>query len=62
MIEVWLLGTAVVFTVFGYIIGKTQYYRKTTEVVIDTLIAQGYLRTRINKNGETEILKVNNEQ
>lgn len=61
MIEIWLLGTAVVFTAFGYGIGKTQYYQKTTEVVIDTLIAQGYLRTRINKNGETEILKVSDE-
>jgi len=61
MIELWLLGTAVVFTAFGYGIGVTQYYRKTTEAVIDTLIAQGYLRTRINKNGETEILKVSDE-
>lgn len=62
MIEAWLLATAAIFTVFGYAIGNQKQFRQTTETVIDTLIAEGYLRTRINQHGETEILKVQDEQ
>jgi len=52
--EVWLLITALIFTIVGYRMGK----RNTIEMTIDSLIEQGYLRTK-GKGKEQEILKWN---
>ena len=54
--ELWLIGTAVVFTAFGYYWGMTNQLKYATEAVIDSLIEQGYLKTQgAGKN--MEILK-----
>ena len=44
--EIWLIITAVVFTAFGYYWGMTNRLKYATEAVINSLIEQGYLRTR----------------
>ena len=53
--EVWLLATAVIFTILGWRMGK----QNSIEQTIDALISQGFLRTRRQKDGELEILKWN---
>jgi len=54
--ELWLLATALIFTVYGYVIGVKSNIHKMSEMVIDKLIKDGYLKTRgTGKN--MEILK-----
>lgn len=53
--ELWLLGTAIIFTVVGMSFGRYKAM-ELTEAVIDSLIEQKYLKTRgTGKN--LEILK-----
>ena len=54
--ELWLLGTAIVFTGYGWWIGVRSKGLVTAEAIIDNLIEQKYLKTR--GHGENmEILK-----
>lgn len=53
--EIWLLATAVIFTILGWRMGK----QNTIEQTIDALIAGGYLRHKKDKDGEIEVLKWN---
>lgn len=57
----WLFGTAVVFTGLGYYFRKTaekQMIATIVEGTIDSLIKDGYLKTR-GHGSEMTILKVN---
>jgi len=53
--ELWLLGTAIVFTVVGNFISRWRAVNHT-EVVIDSLIDQGFLKTK-GSGDSMEILK-----
>lgn len=64
--HLWILFTAIIFT----FVGRNQVYRNlkkeaanligdTVESTIDNLIKDGYLKTRLDKNGEIELLKYN---
>ena len=53
--ELWLLGTAIVFTWVGSFISRWRAVRDT-EVVIDSLIDQGFLKTK-GHGDSMEILK-----
>jgi len=53
----WLLGTAIVFTLFGRYTVSIRYNVKTVvESTIDSLIEQGYIKTK-GKGDNIEILK-----
>ena len=54
--ELWLLLTAVVFTAYGWYIGSRSTVVNTAEAVIDSLIEQGYLKTR-GHGKDLEVLK-----
>ena len=54
--ELWLLGTAVVFTAVGWYWGVKHNIKSVSEAVIDTLIEQEYLKTR-GHGDNMEILK-----
>ena len=60
--DYWMFWvTATIFTVIGYYFGKNEpvpleHSKKITENVIDTLIKDGYLKTR-GSGENTEILK-----
>jgi len=43
--EVWLLGTAIVFTYVGWRWGQNSMAHSATEQIIDGLIEQGFLKT-----------------
>jgi hypothetical protein len=54
--EIFLFGTAVVFTLVGYFMGKRNEQKALVEAIIDQLINDGYLKT--NGYGENlEIIK-----
>ena len=53
----WLLGTAIVFTLFGRYTATLRNNVKTVvESTIDSLIEQGYIKTK-GKGDNIEILK-----
>jgi len=54
--EIWLLLTAVIFTAVGWTWGSNSKGLLTAELVIDSLIEQGYLKTR-GQGDNVEILK-----
>lgn len=53
-----VFATAIIFTVFGWYIGKSSHIESLVATTIDTLIKDGYLRTR-GKGANLEILKWN---
>ena len=53
--ELWLLGTAIVFTAVGIYISKWRAVQ-FTETVIDSLIDQGFIKTK-GTGDNMEILK-----
>jgi len=44
--ELWLLGTAIIFTVLGMSFGKQCFAMELTEAIIDSLIEQGYIKVK----------------
>lgn len=52
----WLLGTALIFTAVGWFFGKKGQMQKIVELTIDSLIKDGYLKTR-GTGKDIEILK-----
>jgi hypothetical protein len=57
-IEAWLLITAFIFTVFGFIWGRGNK-KETIESTLDQLIDKGYLRFRKDDEDQIELLKWN---
>lgn len=47
----------VVGTMFGYIIALRRGWREGVESSLDNLIHHGYIRSKVDKNGETVIYK-----
>ena len=61
-IEIWMLITAVVFTVFGFMWGrgnKEESDVAAIENTLDQLIDNGYLRFRRDDENKIELLKWN---
>ncbi len=54
--QLWLFFTAVIFTTVGFFWGASVKTEKAAAYVIDTLIKEGYLRTR-GSGKDTKILK-----
>ena len=52
----WLLLTAVLFTAVGWFYGKKGQMKEVVEATIDSLIADGYLKTR-GTGKDMEVLK-----
>lgn len=52
----WLLGTAIVFTLFGRYTAIRNNVKTVVESTIDSLIEQGYIKTK-GKGDNIEILK-----
>lgn len=52
----WLLGTAIIFTVFGYLIDKDKITKDIIGSVVDDLIEQGFLKTEQNDVDDEVIL------
>jgi len=60
--NLWILITALIFTIFGRYTKKSDFESKADIVVeftIDRLIQDGYIKTRTNEDGQVEIIKYN---
>lgn len=60
----WLLATAIIFTFVGMWMvrsSSSDAYSLIIEATIDRLIKDGYIKSRVNENGEVELLKYNEE-
>ena len=57
MVEVWLALIYVLGSVVTYFLMRKSIAFDITESIIDNLIAQGFLRSKKDKNGEVEIMK-----
>lgn len=55
--EWWLLGTALLFTGLGFHFGLKTKLLPYTEYIVDDLIRKEFIQTRLNKDGEIELLK-----
>jgi hypothetical protein len=58
--EVFLLVTAIVFTLVGMWMQRNNEKDNVNQIIestIDRLIADGYINSRINDNGDLELLK-----
>ena len=59
-VEIWLLGTAIVFTIVGMSFGSNnskEGTRQLVESIVDDLIRQGYIKNYKDSKGETELMK-----
>lgn len=55
--HLWLLGTAIMFTYVGKWIHWRSNLNSIIEQTIDNLISDGYVKTRLDKNGQIEIVQ-----
>jgi len=55
--EFQFLVVAIVFTGVGWSWGLQQSAKKAIELVINNLIDEGYIKTKIDENGDTEIMR-----
>ncbi len=63
IIEFWLLITAIVYTFVGMSFRPSHKEMAITiiETTVDRLIADGYIKTRKDENGQLELMKYNEE-
>jgi len=55
--EFQFLIVAIVFTVIGWSWGLQHSAKRAIEIVINNLIDNDYIKTKIDENGDTEIMK-----
>lgn len=56
---IWFFGSYAAGTLIGMIIGYVTGARTAVELTVDQLVQNGFLRHRKNKDGDVEILKLN---
>lgn len=62
--HIWLLVTAVLFTIIGMWMSSNKWDKHTAmiiEATIDRLIKDGYVKARLDQNGEIELVKYNED-
>ena len=58
--EIWLLITAVIFTIVGRSMEKRSFGKTTSRIIeatVDRLIKDEYIKTKLDENGQVELLK-----
>jgi len=59
-VELWLLGTAIIFTFVGGWMAQDKSHNNTARIIeatIDRLIREGYVKAQVKENGDIELLK-----
>ena len=57
----WLLIAYVTGTIFGLVVGYKVNAQRIVEMTVDSLIEQGFLKTRRDASGNIEILPFNKD-
>ena len=58
--EIWILITAIIFTAVGMVMEHrraTKTTERIIEVTVDRLIKDSYIKSKVDKNGQVELLK-----
>ena len=55
--ELWLLGTALVFTLVGYFMGRSSRERRGIVMCLEALIAMKVVKLKTMPNGEEEVVQ-----
>lgn len=55
--EIQFLIVAVIFTCLGWTWGLQTKAKRTVEMVINNLIDDGFIKTKLDENGDTEMLR-----
>ena len=55
--EIWLLGTAFVFTLVGYFMGRSAGQQRGIEMCLEALIHMKLVKLKKMPNGDQEIVK-----
>jgi hypothetical protein len=58
--EIWLLITAIIFTLFGRVMERRSAAGMTSRIIeatIDRLIKDEYIKTKLDDNGQVELIK-----
>ena len=55
--EIQILITAAIFTGLGYVWGVRWSMKRAIAIAVDSLIEEGFIKTKVHPNGEVEILK-----
>jgi len=55
--ELWLLGTALIFTLVGYFMGRSTGQRRGIEMCLEALIAMKVVKLKTMPNGEEEVVQ-----
>ena len=57
--EIWLLGTALVFTLVGYYMGRNAGQQRGIEMCLAALIAMKIVKLKKMPNGDEEVVQYN---
>jgi len=57
--ELWLLGTALIFTLVGYFMGRSSGERRGIVMCLEALIAMKVVKLKTLPNGEEEVVQYN---
>jgi len=57
--EIWLLGTALVFTLVGYYMGRNAGQQRGIEMCLEALIAMKIVKLKKMPNGDEEVVQYN---
>ena len=57
----WLLATSIIFTFVGRYFAQKEDVTDIVAATIDSLIEEGYLKTKTGDNGDIEVLKYDEE-
>lgn len=55
--ELWLLGTAFVFTIIGYYMGDNAGRKDGIEMCLQAMISMKLIKIKIMPNGDEEVVK-----
>lgn len=55
--EIQFLVTAGIFTALGYVWGVKWAMKRAIKIAVDSLIEEGFIKTKVHPDGEVEILK-----
>jgi hypothetical protein len=57
ILEIWLLGTALVFTLVGYFMGSSAGRDRGIEMCLQAMISMKLVKIKTMPNGDEEIVK-----
>jgi hypothetical protein len=61
-VDLWFLASYIAGSISGVWLLSGSIYRTAARITIDTLIENGYIKTRTCEDGEIELIKINDNK